>query len=331
VSTGLAPRAYRLDVHPMGAEIGEGLVADARRGLAATPKSLPPIYFYDERGSELFERITRLPEYYQTRTEMRILRRVAPGVVARHGVGELVELGSGASRKTAALLDAMRDGGDLERYVPFDVCPEAILAASGRLAGAYPGLEVHGLAGDFGRHLSCVPEKRSVPRLVAFLGGTIGNFEPGSRAPFLHSVAELMDRDDVLLVGTDLAGDASRIQPAYDDAQGVTAEFNLNLLHVLNRELDADFDLHAFAHVAIYDPEPPWVEMRLRSLADQVVTVRALGMEVPFAEGEEMRTEISCKFTRTAVAGMYADAGLELVEWHGDPRGWFAVSTARRV
>ena len=315
----------------MGAETGEGLVADARRGLAATPKSLPPVYFYDERGSELFERITRLPEYYQTRTEMRILRRVAPEVVARHGVGELVELGSGASRKTAALLDAMRDGGVLERYVPFDVCAEAILAASGRLAGAYPGLEVHGVAGDFGRHLSCVPEKRSVPRLVAFLGGTIGNFEPGSRAPFLQSVAELMDRDDVLLVGTDLAGDAARIQPAYDDAEGVTAEINLNLLWVLNRELDADFDLDAFAHVAIYDPEPPWVEMRLRSLADQVVTVRALGMEVPFAEGEEMRTEISCKFTRTAVAGMYADAGLELVEWHEDPRGWFAVSTARRL
>jgi L-histidine Nalpha-methyltransferase len=315
----------------MGAEIGEGLVADARRGLAAAPKSLPPIYFYDERGSDLFERITRLPEYYQTRTEMRILRRVAPEVVARHGVGELVELGSGASRKTAALLDAMRDAGVLERYVPFDVCAEAILAASGRLAGAYPGLEVHGVAGDFGRHLACVPEKRSAPRLVAFLGGTIGNFEPGSRAPFLQSVAELMDRDDVLLVGTDLAGDAARIQPAYDDAEGVTAEFNLNLLRVLNRGLDADFDLDAFAHVAIYDPEPPWVEMRLRSLADQVVTVRALGMEVPFAEGEEMRTEISCKFTRTAVAGMYADAGLELVEWHEDPRGWFAVSTARRV
>jgi L-histidine Nalpha-methyltransferase len=140
-----------------------------------------------------------------------------------------------------------------------------------------------------------------------------------------------MDRGDVLLVGTDLAGDTARIQPAYDDAEGVTAEFNLNLLRVLNRELDADFDLDAFAHVAIYDPEPPWVEMRLRSLADQVVTVRALGMEVPFAEGEEMRTEISCKFTRTAVAGMYADAGLELIEWHEDPRGWFAVSTARRL
>ena len=331
MSTGLAPRPYRLDVHPMGAETGEGLAADARRGLTASPKALPPIYFYDERGSELFEQITRLPEYYQTRAERRILGRVAHGIVARHGLGELVELGSGASRKTAALLDAMRDAGGLERYVPFDVCPEAVLAASGRLAGAYPGLEVHGVAGDFGRHLAYVPEKRSVPRLVAFLGGTIGNFEPGSRAPFLRSVAELMDGEDLFLMGTDLAGDASRIQPAYDDAAGVTAEFNLNLLRVLNRELEADFDLGAFAHVAIYDPEPPWVEMRLRSLVDQVVTVRALGLEVPFAEGEEMRTEISCKFTRRAVAEMYADAGLELVEWHEDPRGWFAVSTARRA
>jgi L-histidine N-alpha-methyltransferase len=187
------------------------------------------------------------------------------------------------------------------------------------------------VAGDFGRQLAYVPEKRSSPRLVAFLGGTIGNFEPGSRAPFLRSVAELMDGEDLFLMGTDLAGDASRIQPAYDDAAGVTAEFNLNLLRVLNRELEADFDLGAFAHVAIYDPEPPWVEMRLRSLVDQVVTVRALGLEVPFAEGEEMRTEISCKFTRRAVAEMYADAGLELVEWHEDPRGWFAVSTARRA
>jgi L-histidine N-alpha-methyltransferase len=315
----------------MGAGTGEGLAADARRGLTASPKSLPPTYFYDPRGSELFERITRLPEYYQTRAELRILRRIAAGMTARHGVGELVELGSGASRKTAVLLDAMRDAGTLERYVPFDVCPEAILAASGRLADAYPGLEVHGVAGDFGRHLPCVPERGAAPRLVAFLGGTIGNLEPGSRAPFLRTVAELMDPDDLLLVGTDLAGDAARIRSAYDDAAGVTAQFNLNLLRVLNRELDADFDLDAFAHVAIYDPEPAWIEMRLRSLADQVVAVRALDLEVPFAEGEEMRTEISCKFTRPAVAAMYADAGLELVEWHEDPRGWFAVSLARRA
>ena len=327
-----APRPYRLDVHPLGCA-EEGLAEDARVGLSATPKSLPPKHFYDERGSDLFERITRLPEYYQSRAELEILSDMAAGLVARHGVSELVELGSGASRKTQALLDAMRDARSLERYVPFDVCPEAILAAAGRLAGAYPGLEVHGVAGDFDRHLPGVPARAGTsPRLVAFLGGTIGNLEPEARTPFLRSVAELMeDDDDLLLVGTDLAGDPARIQPAYDDAEGVTAEFNLNLLRVLNRGLDGDFDLDQFAHVAVYDPGPPWIEMRLRSLADQVVHLGALDMDVAFAAGEEMRTEISCKFTREMVEEMYAAAGLALVEWHEDPRGWFAVSVARRV
>jgi L-histidine N-alpha-methyltransferase len=330
VTTGLAPRPYVLEVHPLGNGYG-GLASDVRRGLSASPKSLPPKYFYDERGSELFEEITRLPEYYQTRTELRILRDIAPGLVERHGVGELVELGSGASRKTRALLDAMHRAGALERYIPFDVCPEAILAAAGRLSGDYPELAVHGVSGDFAQHLTAVPPKDGAPRLVAFLGGTIGNLEPGERAPFLRSVAGLMDGDDLLLVGTDLAGDAARILPAYDDAAGVTARFNLNVLEVINRELGADFDVGAFAHVALYDPGPPWIEMRLRSLRDQVVRVAALHMSVPFAAGEEMRTEISCKFTRGSVEEMYAAAGLELAEWHPDPRGWFAVSLARRA
>lgn len=326
----MAPRPYRLDVHPLGSA-EEGLAEDARTGLAATPKSLPPKHFYDERGSDLFESITRLPEYYQSRSELSILTRIAPGLVSRHAVNELVELGSGSSRKTQALLDAMRDARTLHRYVPFDVCPEAILAAAGRLSEAYPGLDVHGVAGDFDRHLPGVPERAGVSRrLVAFLGGTIGNLEPDARTPFLRSVAELMEPGDLLLVGTDLAGDASRIQPAYDDAQGVTAEFNLNVLRVLNRELGADFDLGAFAHVAVYDPGPPWIEMRLRSLVDQVVHVAALDMDVHFAAGEEMRTEISCKFTRGSVQDMYEAAGLELVEWHEDVPGWFAVSLARR-
>jgi L-histidine N-alpha-methyltransferase len=331
VSTGLAPRPYRLVVHPIGAEPGTGLAEDARRGLSASPKSLPPKYFYDERGSELFERITRLPEYYQTRAELGILRRIAGGVVARHGVGELVELGSGSSRKTRALLDAMRDADLLERYVPFDVCPEAILAAAGPLALDYPGLEVDGVAGDFDRHLAYVPPRDGAPRVVAFLGGTIGNLEPAARAPFLRSVAELMDDEDVLLVGTDLAGDPARIRLAYDDAEGVTAEFNRNVLHVMNRELGADFDPAAFAHVALYDTRAQWIEMRLRARSRQVVRLEALGMDVAFAAGEELRTEISCKFTRETVADMYAQAGLRLAEWHEDRRGWFAVSLARRA
>ena len=323
------PRPFRLDVHPP-AEAGDGLRRDAREGLTAPFKSLPPKYFYDERGSELFERITRLPEYYQTRTELRILHDIAPGVVRRHGVADLVELGSGSSRKTSVLLDAMREARTLRRYVPFDVCPEAVLAAAGRLRGEYPALDLHGVAGDFDHHLGGVPEPDGDGRrLVAFLGGTIGNLEPGARVPFLRSVAGLLGPGDILLVGTDLAGDPARIRRAYDDAEGVTAQFNLNVLRVLNRELDGDFDLDAFAHVALYDPGPPWIEMRLRSTRDQTVRLGALDLEVEFARGEEMRTEISCKFTRPMVEEMYARAGLEPVEWHEDPRGWFAVSVAR--
>lgn len=328
MSTGTAPAPYRLDVHP-DAGGGDGLRRDVREGLARTPKSLPPTYFYDEAGSDLFEEITRLPEYYQSRTELQILRAVAPGLAERHGLTELVELGSGASRKTQALLDAMRDAGGLRRYVPFDVCPEAILAAAGRLAGRYPGMEIHGVAGDFGRHLPQVPAKDGGARLVAFLGGTVGNLEPAARAPFLRTVAELMDQDDVLVVGTDLAGDPARIVPAYDDAAGVTARFNLNVLSVLNRELGADFDAEAFEHVAVYAEDPPRIEMRLRARRDQVVDLPGAGMRARFAAGEEMRTEISCKFTREAAGAMYADAGLRMAEWHEDPRGWFAVSVAR--
>lgn len=326
------PRPYRLDVHPLGCGAGDGIAADARAGLAAAPKWMPPKHFYDERGSALFEEITRLPEYYQGRTELGILRRVAPALVARHGVGELVELGSGASRKTRTLLDAMRDAGTLERYVPFDVCPQAVLQAAAELADAYPGLDIHGVAGDFERHLPAIPPRATDgARLVAFLGGTIGNLEPGERTPFLRSVAALMGDGDLLLVGTDLAGDPERIRRAYDDAAGVTARFNRNLLRVMNRELDADFDPAAFEHVAVYDPGPPWVEMRLRAVGDQVVRLAALGMTVAFAHGEEMRTEVSCKFTRASVEAMYAAAGLALAEWHEDPKGWFALSLARRV
>jgi len=325
------PQPYRLDVHPVNATVAGSIADDVRRGLTDRPKWLLPKYFYDERGSQLFEAITALPEYYQTRTELEILRRATAGVVARHEPTELVELGSGSSRKTVAILDAMDEAGGLSRYIPFDVSPGILLGAAGRLAEAYPGLRVHAVAGDFERHLRQLPSRgRSARRLVAFLGGTIGNFHPDARAPFLRAIRGLLQPGDRLLMGTDLVKDPARLQAAYDDAAGVTAAFNLNVLSVINRELGADFDRDRFTHVAQYDEENAWIEMRVRSLADQVVHVRDIALDVHFAEGEEMRTEISCKFTRETLAEMYGSAGLELLEFHTDENGLFAVSIAGR-
>lgn len=322
--------AIRLDVHPLS-DGATGIAEDVRRGLTDSPKWLLPKYFYDARGCELFEAITDLPEYYQTRTELAILQREMPGIVERHEPTELVELGSGSSRKTVAILDAMDDAGDLRRYVPFDVAPGALLDAAARLVDAYPGLRVHAVAGDFERHLGEIPRARGNRRLVAFLGGTIGNLHPAERAPFLRQIRDLLGPGDRLLMGTDLVKDPLRLQSAYDDAAGVTAAFNLNVLTVLNRELGANFDLEQFAHVALYDERNAWIEMRVRSLVAQTVAVRDLGLDVEFAAGEEMRTEISCKFTADSVRAMYADAGLELLEFHTDDEELFAVSIAGRA
>lgn len=331
MSTTAAPRPYRLDVHTPRSGAAATLADDVVRGLTATPKWLLPKYFYDEHGCDLFERITRLPEYYQTRTERQVLESTASGIVARHRPTELVELGSGSSRKTEAVLDAMQRAGHLRRYLPFDISPGAILSAAGRLAEAYPGLRVHGVAGDFERHLAEIPPvRRGGRRLVMFLGGTIGNFHPYARAPFLRAVAALLGPDDRLLVGTDLQGDVGRLEAAYDDRAGVTAAFNLNVLRVLNRELGADFDLDAFRHVAFYDNENNWIEMRLRSLRPQGVCIPALDLSVEFAKDEEIRTEISCKFSRDSVGEMYRQAGLGLLEWHTDEHRRFAVSLAAR-
>ena len=329
MSTAALP--FRIDVHP-AAGSADDLAGDALRGLTAPVKELPPKYFYDERGSDLFERITELPEYYQTRTELAVLRALAEPLAERYLPAELVELGSGASRKAEPLLAAMTAARGGVRYAPFDVCPEMLLASAGRLAKAFTGLWVHAVAGDFGAHLGGIPAPPADgARLVAFLGGTIGNLMPEDRAPFLRSVGELMRPGDLLLVGTDLAGDPRRIRSAYDDAAGVTAEFNLNVLRVLNRELGSDFDPDRFEHVAVYEREHPWIEMRLRSRERQTVNLPAIDLTVAFEEGEEMRTEVSCKFSRGSVEAMYADAGFELVEWHTDEREWFAVSVARPV
>jgi L-histidine N-alpha-methyltransferase len=307
-------------------DAAEALRADALAGLTATPKELPPRWFYDERGSELFDRITRLPEYYPTRTERAILTARAGEIAAAAGADVLVELGSGTSEKTRLLLTAMREAGTLRRFVPFDVDPSVLRLAGDALAEEYPGLEVDGVVGDFTRHLGELPTDGR--RMVAYLGSTIGNLAPAERAAFLADLAATLQPGDSFLLGTDLVKDEGRLVRAYDDAEGVTAEFNRNVLLVLNRELKADFDPEAFAHVAAWDTAHEWIEMRLRSVRDQQVNVAALDLGVPFAAGEEMRTEISAKFRRQGVERELVAAGLAMTRWWTDPAGDFGVSLA---
>ncbi|PRY44415.1 L-histidine N-alpha-methyltransferase [Geodermatophilus tzadiensis] len=303
------------------------LRADVLAGLTATPRSLPPRWFYDARGSELFDRITRLPEYYPTRAERAVLEAHVGEMAAASGADVLVELGSGTSEKTRLLLDALRAAGTLRRFVPVDVDPSVLEAAGAAITAAYPGVAVDAVVGDFTRHLGLLP--RSGRRLVAFLGSTIGNLEPEPRAAFLRDLAAGLRPGDSFLLGTDLVKDPGRLVRAYDDAAGVTAEFNRNVLRVLRRELGADVDPDAFDHVALWDPANEWIEMRLRSRTDQVVRVPALDLEVPFAAGEELRTEVSAKFRRERVEAELADAGLRLTHWWTDPDGDFGVSLSR--
>jgi L-histidine N-alpha-methyltransferase len=311
-------------------ETENSLADDVLDGLTKPFKELPPKHFYDERGAELFDQICGLPEYYQTRTERAILERDAEQIIDATGAVELVELGSGMASKTRVLLDAMAKAATLQRYVPVDVTEGMVRDCASELVDEYPGLRVHGVIGDFERHLDRVPEATG-PRIVAFLGGTIGNFAPGSRRRFLRSVAGLLGPDDRLLLGTDLVKDAAVLEAAYDDAQGVTAAFNLNMLSVLNRELEADFDVDQFEHVAFFDRRNEWIEMRLRSREPQDVAIAALGLEIEFAGGEELRTEISAKFTRDRVEADLAAAGLGLTGWHTDDDGLFALSLSRPI
>ncbi len=301
----------------------EALRADVARGLTSTPKSLPPKWFYDARGSALFEEITRLPEYYPTRAEAEILAARAGDIAAATSAESLVELGSGSSEKTRLLLDALQAAGTLRCYVPVDVSESAVLSASKGLLADYPDLEVHALVADFEQHLDRLPAQGR--RLVAFLGGTIGNLEPEQRAHFLTEVCSGLDAADALLIGVDLVKSPQVLLPAYDDASGLTAAFNKNVLRVVNRELDADFAEESFAHVAVWDEAAAWVEMRLRSVREQSVKVGALRLVVDFAEGEEMRTEISAKFTRERVSTELAAAGLGLREWWTDAGQRFAL------
>ena len=308
----------------------EGSMADdVRDGLTRSLKELPPKLFYDERGSVLFDRITTLPEYYPSRCEREILNRHAPVIVERSNAAELVELGSGMASKTRALLYAMAGQGSLERYVPFDVDESVVQACAVELIELYPGLDVHGLVGDFGRDLERIPAGRG--RLFAFLGGTIGNLYPDQRALFLRRIRRIMEPADRLLIGTDLVKDRAVLEAAYNDSAGVTAEFNRNVLRVVNSGLGADFDPDGFEHVAFFDEAQSWIEMRLRANGAQTVRIDGADLEVTFADGEEIRTEISAKFTRDAVEAELRSAGLALDDFFTDDRTLFGLAFARPV
>jgi L-histidine Nalpha-methyltransferase len=302
------------------------LRADALAGLSATPKSLPPKWFYDAQGSALFEKITELPEYYPTRAERSILRAVSGQIASSSGARVLVELGSGSSEKTRLLLDALRDAGTLRAYVPVDVSESALVLAGDALAAQYPGLEVDAVVSDFEEHLGLPARDEAEPRLVAFLGSTIGNMVPAERAAFLARVRGELHPGDTFLLGTDLVKDPAVLVAAYDDAAGVTAAFNKNVLAVLNAELGADFDLDGFEHVAVWDAVNEWIEMRLRSVSRQEVHVRDIGLTVTFGAGEEMRTEVSAKFRREGVAAELAAAGFAMRSWWTDEAGQFGLS-----
>jgi L-histidine N-alpha-methyltransferase len=310
---------------------GGTLADDVREGLGRPPgeRELPPKHLYDERGSELFDRITRLPEYYPTRCERAILNRQAPGLVETTGARELVELGSGTASKTRALLYAMAGAGALDRYVPFDVDPSVVRKCAHELTDLYPGLSVHGVVGDFSRDLGSVPEGEH--RLIAFLGSTIGNLMPDARAEFLTDVRALMGPTDRFLLGTDLLKDVRVLEAAYNDSAGVTAAFNLNVLRVLNRELGAGFDLDEFEHVATFDRDRSWVELRLRARGEQRVRVPGADLELTLAQGESMRTEVSTKVTLDVLARELTEAGMELVDFFTDPAGMFGLSLAAPV
>ncbi|NKQ52600.1 L-histidine N(alpha)-methyltransferase [Amycolatopsis sp. K13G38] len=318
-----------LDVHRDPDGIAEALRVDVRSGLSATQKWLPAKWFYDARGSELFEDITRLPEYYPTRAEREVLERQAGEIARVTGARTLVELGSGSSEKTRLLLDGMREHGTLRTFVPLDVSESALAEAVEAIRGDYPGLDVRGVVGDFTEHLGLLPG--DAPRLVAFLGGTIGNFLPADRGKFLRSVRDVLTEGEWLLLGTDLVKNPDVLVRAYDDAAGVTAQFNLNVLRVVNRTLGADFDLDDFAHESYWDARNEWIEMRLRARRDLTVRIPGAGMEVSFAEGEYIRTEISAKFRPNGIAAELTENGFAVERWWTDEQNRFGVSLARTV
>ncbi|HZT07611.1 MAG TPA: L-histidine N(alpha)-methyltransferase [Chloroflexota bacterium] len=316
-----------LDRYVSDSGVLHGMAEEVARGLTAQPKWLPSKYFYDERGSALFEEITQLPEYYQTRTEAAILRAIAGALIARFGFGSLVEIGSGSATKTRLLLDAMERQGVLREYVPFDVSESILRASAEALLRAYPTLTVHGVVGDFQQHLDRVPPASS-RRLAIFLGSTIGNLDREERRVFLSRVRGMLRVGDALLLGVDLVKDIARLEAAYNDAAGVTAEFNRNILCAINNALAADFIPDAYRHRAFFNMEEERIEMHLIPDSPQRVTLPACGIVVDIDPAETIRTEISCKFTRESTTEMLESAGLDLDEWHTDDQQLFALAVA---
>jgi L-histidine N-alpha-methyltransferase len=303
--------------------------AELRQALLRTPREIPSKFFYDDLGSELFERITELPEYYPTRTERALLAAIAGRVIERTGAEELVEIGSGAATKTRLLLDAMQRAGKLRLYVPFDVAESTVVRVAEELTAEYPGLAVHGVVGDFMTDLGRLPE--GGPRLLIFLGGTIGNLRPAEARRFMDRLARATAPGDWFLLGVDLVKPIDRLEVAYDDAAGVTAEFNRNVLRVVNRLTQGNFDPEAFRHRAFYDRENRWIEMRLVALAPQRVSLPGIGLDFDLAQGEEIRTEISAKYDRATAEALLAASGFELAEWFTDPEELFGLALARRA
>lgn len=315
-----------LAIHSIGSEERQSMIDDVRRGLSATPRYLPSRCFYDARGCELFDAITELPEYYQTRTEAQILEMNGPEIAQRVRPEAIVELGAGSCTKTPILLDAALSTGALGHFLPFDISEGAVRDAAGKLVQRYPSVSIYGLVGDFTSHLGGIP--RLGRQLVVFLGGTIGNLDPTERAAFLSQVRELLAPGDAFLLGIDLVKDKAALNAAYNDSAGVTAEFNLNILSALNRELGANFDVAAFEHVAFYDETAERIEMRLRSRREQSVRLPALDLDVHLDAGEEVRTELSAKFTRASIEAALLAADLKLTRWYTDPRQRFALVLA---
>jgi L-histidine N-alpha-methyltransferase len=317
---------YTIDVHLSPDDVRKRMRSDAVAGLQALHKSIPPVWFYDERGSQLFEEITQLPEYYPTRAERRLLERHALTIAELSKADTLVELGAGSCEKSRVLLSALQEAGTLTTYVPFDVSDEFLRGAASTLAVEYEDLSIHLVIGDFHHHLAEIPAEGR--RMVAFLGGTIGNFNPEQRGRFLFDLNCTMSSQDTLLLGTDLVKDRQRLINAYDDAAGVTASFNKNVLQVLNDQLGGDFEPDLFAHVACWNEDQQWIEMRLRAEASTQVTLRDAGIQVDFAEGEELLTEISAKFTPARVEAELSAAGFVIDDMWGAKEGEFLLTLA---